>query len=673
VKGLKAWLSRKKAVSNGAPRPSRVSLWESTAVILSRGREKMERDRASLLAGLDGTARELLEGCLDGSDQIDEALRDHLRCWILQSNPGESDFAEGKLWEWLKKPEFAERAYRSCVSRIPMHSRARNELGLLLMAREQYDEAIACLGSAIQGDPGNAVYHNNLGIALRNVGEFEDAFDRFQKAWQLDSTHRDIRGNLFNAAMELDSLDVARSVVDTSSSPKSPSSGSAASIPRISGLPDSDLAWSVFAKAKLALKSDDQEEAELFFEQLLAIDAPAGLTGLGNLAQSRGDFVAAAGGFRKLLAYTPGNSTALYNLALAVASQGNSDTALTLLDRALCISPNTPLFLFKRATLCLGLGRWAEGWRDHEARLRIGAQLSHYGEFDAEAIWRGESVVGKTLAIVGEQGAGDQIQFVRFAAKIADLGAEVAVYCDQPLKRLLASVPGVAKVYSKGEASIPYDFWVPMLSLPRVLGINGESFHASLPYVRPDPLDQQRWRERLREEPALKVGVVWAGNPAYGGESGLDRRRSLALGLLAPLWEAPGVSFYSLQKGPPRQQIRDFQFRHRLLDYADEWLDYADTAAFISALDLVVTVDTSVAHLAGALGKPVWILSRFDACWRWLGDREDSPWYPSARLYRMGPAETWTSVICRVANELSKLAATNDRLACNAKTIRPSK
>ncbi|MCX7175588.1 MAG: tetratricopeptide repeat protein [Proteobacteria bacterium] len=659
MKGLRAWLSRRKAPDEPL-RDSGTFLWESVAAVLANGSEETEQDRAALLDWLDGTARELLEGCLAQKDQLDGKLVDHLRSWILKTDFAESTFAEGKLWEWLKRTQSAESSYRACLSRLPSHSKANNQLGLLLLAKDQYDEAIACLGSAIQSDPGNAIFHNNLGIALWQVGELDDAFSRFHKAWELDPAHPDIRRNLYNAATELNFMGVAKEVVDHALSARKASCGDLGEA--LSGLSNDDPEWPFVAQADLAQKSGDLEQAESLFQALLSKDYLAGRTGLGMLSQTRGDFASAASSFREVAAYNPGNPGAQFNLAVALASQGDFDNALDSLDRSIRIDPTNPRVLYMRATLCLSLGRWEEGWRDYESRLRFGEQLFLYVDFDRGAIWRGESLVGKTVALVGEQGVGDQIQFVRFATKLAESGAEVVVYCGPELKRLVASVPGVAKVCAKGDPFIPYDFWIPMLSLPRVLNINSESFQVALPYVAPQLKDRQYWHSRLGQNLGLKVGVVWSGNPNYGLKAGhLDRRRSLPLELLAPLWEARNVTFYSLQKGRPREQIDAFSLRHELVDYSDEWADYADTAAFMVALDLVITVDTSVAHLAGALAKPVWILSRYDACWRWLNHREDSPWYPSARLFRQEPAESWAPVVKRVANALCELVKGNER------------
>lgn len=643
----------------GSGASSRASLWQAVEAKLSPS----SNGDTSPIDGFAGEERRLLEACLAQRGQLDETLRNYLRRWVLQDDPGEAAFAEGKLWEWLGATEEAEQTYRACLARLPSHAKANNQLGLSLLAKERWDEAIACFGRAIASEPGNAVFHNNLGIALWHVGELEDSLSCFRKAWQLDTANPEIRRNLFKAAMELDVLVVAGEVVDDAlSAEEAGASGPTASMDKL-GVAANDPVWPYAAQAALALQSGDLERAESLYRELLPKEVSIGLTGLGMVSLGRGEFAAAATSFHEVVERSPENPAALYNLAIACVSLGDPVAALDLLDRALAKIPDDPRFLFMRATLCLQLGRWEEGWRDYEARLRFGDHLAQCVGFDPDAIWRGEALRGKTLAIVGEQGAGDQIQFVRFAAQLAESGAEVVAYCDRALQRLFESVPGVARVCASGDPFISYDFWIPMLSLPSALHVDGASLPAKVPYLFPDPGRRQFWRERLRPSSGLKVGLVWGGNPAYGKKGGgLDRRRSLPLDALAPLWGADDVAVFSLQKGPPREQLAGFKFRHRIADNSDEWLDYADTAAFIAELDLVISVDTSVAHLAGALGKPVWILSRYDACWRWMENREDSPWYPSARLFRQGPFEGWGPVVRRVADALSERAGEQARV-----------
>lgn len=636
------------AGDDGAER--RRSAWQAIADRLGAGETGGAAPAGVLAGSFAEKDRRLLEACLEKGDQLDAIHRDYIQAWVLRADVAEADFAEGKLWEWLDQPEAAEQAYRCCLVLQPGHARANNQLGLLLLARESWDEAIACFGRAVEADAENAIFRNNLGIGLWQTGEFDDAIDCYLKAWRADPENPAIRRNLFHAAMEEDRLDIAGEVVE-----KALAGAARPGTPGISG--DPDRIWPFVAQAALVLQGGDPDRAERLYREVAASNEVAGLTGLGMVAASRGRFEEALTYFQEVAAKAPDNPVVHHNLAIARSGLGDLGAALECLDRALSLAPTAPPMRMMRAMIYLQTGRWKEGWRDYEARLRLSELLSSITDFDASAVWKGEPLQGKTLAIVGEQGAGDQIQFARFAGEAADLGAEVVVYCNTPsLKRLMESVPGVTKVCAPGEPFISYDYWVAMLSLPRLLGIEGDRLAPRIPYLFPDASACRRWSECLADIPGLRVGLVWAGNPAYGRKGGgLDRRRSLTLEAMAPFWNVTGIAFYSLQKGQPRDQLADFSKSRLITDYSEEWNDFADTAAFISALDLVISVDTSVAHLAGGLGKPVWILSRHDACWRWLENREDSPWYPTARIFRQAPAEGWGPVVERVKMALVDL------------------
>jgi hypothetical protein len=226
------------------------------------------------------------------------------------------------------------------------------------------------------------------------------------------------------------------------------------------------------------------------------------------------------------------------------------------------------------------------------------------------------------------------------------------------LARLIRTMPGPQRVIAHNEPAPEFDVHCPLLSLPLALGTTLESIPATLPYLAADPDQERAWRIRLAALPGLRVGLVWAGNPrpADRAANAVDRRRSMALSRLAPLGAVPGVSFVSLQKGQRADEAKVPPPGMVLHDWTDELWDFADTAALTAGLDLLISVDTSAVHLAGALGKPVWVLNRYDACWRWLYDRADSPWYPTARLFRQPAYGDWDSVIAEVEAALRERA-----------------
>jgi hypothetical protein len=264
----------------------------------------------------------------------------------------------------------------------------------------------------------------------------------------------------------------------------------------------------------------------------------------------------------------------------------------------------------------------------------------------------------------GEQGLGDALQFVRYAPMVAARGGHVMLQVKAPLRRLLATVPGVQSVVTVDEPPPAFDFHCPMLSLPLAFGTDLATIPASVPYLFADSVATEAWRRRIGTD-GIRIGLVWAG---WSGHN-RNHRRSLSLASLAPLASVKGLRFFSLQKGPPSGELAGRAAALDIVDMAPELDDLADTAAAIAALDLVISVDTSVAHLAGALGKPVWILLPYAPDFRWLLDREDSPWYPTARLFRQPVADTWVPVIARLTGDLHRLAE-GDRGALVAQPTR---
>jgi hypothetical protein len=297
-----------------------------------------------------------------------------------------------------------------------------------------------------------------------------------------------------------------------------------------------------------------------------------------------------------------------------------------------------------------------EGWAEHEFRWR--GILPPHGIDRPQ--WRGEPAAGRRILLHPEQGLGDTLQFVRYAPLLAARGLSVVLEVQRPLLRLMQGMPGVEAVIAAGEKRPEVDLHCPLMSLPFACATDLESIPAATPYLSPPANLEKTWRARVPEQPGsapgLLVGLVWAGNPRPEDVRThyTDKRRSTGLAALAPLAEVAGMRWFSLQKDGATDPAaaRAFDFT----DLMPQVADFADTAALVSQLDLVIAVDTSVAHLAGALGKPVWVLSRFDGCWRWLHGRDDTPWYPSMRLYRQEQPGDWAPVVARVAVDLARLA-----------------
>ena len=298
-------------------------------------------------------------------------------------------------------------------------------------------------------------------------------------------------------------------------------------------------------------------------------------------------------------------------------------------------------------------GDMAAGWREHEWRY-LTPDLRDARRTFTQPQWSGVPMPGATLLVHAEQGFGDTLQFCRYVPLAAARGLRVILEIPGPLTRLLSRLPGVAAIVPSGAPLPAFDVQCPMMSLPFALGSALAGVPAAPSYLRPDPAHAAAWAVRLGTRRGLRVGLVWAGNPRRHSAAlaEVDARRSLASELLAPLFATTNVQFFSLQKdGPP------LPAGLTAIDVMDEMADFADTAALISNLDLVISVDTAVAHLAAAIGRPVWLLDRFDHCWRWLAGRRDTPWYPSMRLYRQPQPGDWGSVLAEVARDLRGLSA----------------
>jgi tetratricopeptide (TPR) repeat protein len=430
------------------------------------------------------------------------------------------------------------------------------------------------------------------------------------------------------------------------------------------------------------------EAARVQFDAALAV-VPRHLKALGNRASVLhllGQVDAALASNDQALAIDPDRLDTLYNRGLMLLELGRLDAALECFDRVLAREPDHAAALGNRGTVLQGLGRLPEAiaafrrvraLRPDDATACVNESLAHLAAGDyatawplyerrwetrlhagrpefTQPQWRGEAdIAGKTILLYAEQGFGDTLQFCRYAPLLASR-AHVVLLVPSALRRLLATLSDRVTVIDETNPLPPFDLQCPLLSLPLAFNTRVGSIPADVPYLSADQSALARWRQRLDRLPGRKIGLVWAGRSAGAQmETRMrDRRRSLALASLARLAELPDVSLVSLQKGDASSQAAETRADIVLHDWTWELNDFADTAALVAALDLVISVDTSVAHLAGALGRPVWILNRFDACWRWLQDRTDSPWYPTARLFRQTAPGDWNGVIAEVVAAL---------------------
>jgi hypothetical protein len=396
------------------------------------------------------------------------------------------------------------------------------------------------------------------------------------------------------------------------------------------------------------------EDAEADYEKSIALDPSLAEThnNLGLLHWRFGRLEQAFACFDRALALRPDFHAVLNNKAVVLLHLQLLDEAFATLHRSLAAVPNDAQTLFYLATLQLLTGDFERGWLAREARWR----LPSVGLVDrgfSQALWRGDQPLeGKTILLHSDEGLGDAIQFARYVPMVAARGAKVILEVEPPIRQCLGGITGVAECV--GRSSTPaFDLHCPLGTLPLAFGTRLDTIPLAQGYVpAPPPARVEAWDNRLGPRTRFRVGLVWAGNPDHKN----DHNRSMTLRTLAPLLDCD-VQFVSLQKGVRDQDRALLAERPGIVDLTQHLTDFSETAALISCLDLVISVDTSVAHLAGALGAPVWTMVPFNPDWRWLLSRDDSPWYQSMRLFRQPERGDWASVVDSIRRELQSLVS----------------
>jgi Flp pilus assembly protein TadD len=370
---------------------------------------------------------------------------------------------------------------------------------------------------------------------------------------------------------------------------------------------------------------------------------------MGLVQEKTGQMDQAAALYREATRLRPDFPEAHMNLGVALERQGRYEQSLAQLEEAIRLRGDYALARMNRAVALLRLGDYRQGWQEYEWRFGV-RDFALPATQPPRPVWDGSEPAGRTILVRAEQGMGDTLQFARYIPLLIARGARVFLETQPPLKPLLAGIYGLSGATVQGEAPPPHDVQIAMMSLPRIFGTELATVPALVPYLTPDPARVSAWSGRFAGETGLKVGLVWAGNPGFPG----DALRSLDFAVYAPLAQAPGVVFYSLQKGEAAAQAKNPPPGMRLIDLGPDLNDFADTAAALAHLDLLISVDTSIVHLAGAMARPVWTLVPFVPDFRWLLKREDSPWYPTMRLFRQGSANDWAGVIGRIAEALKE-------------------
>jgi tetratricopeptide (TPR) repeat protein len=564
-----------------------------------------------------------------------------------------------------------DEAHRLISQAIKINSqsaKARSNLALVLQHLGRPEQALASLDKALSIERDNLLALNNRGHILWQLKRPEEALESLDRALAIKPDYADALCNRGNALADLRRLDEAllsydqALAINPQDAPTFNNRGNVLwalerreeaiqSYDKALALSPYDL--SVLKDrgiALLALKRG--EDALACFDRALAIKPgdPYLVFKRGSALISLNRYEEALDCFDQAFAVAPGDADALDDRGNVLAALQRHAEALASYDQALAISPDSAKAHWNRALTLLRVGDFDEGWKEYEWRWKVNASWVPSHDFPQHLLWLGDKPIkGKTIVLHAEQGFGDTIQFVRFLPLVAALGANVVLEVQPALKILLSDVEGADKVIGKGEELPPFDFHCPLLTLPLALKIQVETIPAITPYLSAPEERMALWASRLPKSDGPRIGVGWAGNPDFAN----DRMRSIGLAPLTPLFSLPGFQFVSIQKDLRAGDQEILRNHPHVIHLGDKLTDFSDTAAVMSLLDLIISSDTAPVHLAGALRRPVWILLDQLSDWRWMLNREDSPWYPTARLFRQPKLDDWASVVERVTAELN--------------------
>lgn len=553
---------------------------------------------------------------LQQQEKYDEAVAQHQRAIDLKPDFAEAHHSLANALQLQNQLEAAIAAYQQALAIRPNYPEALNNLGNAYQEFGQPEQAIAQYQKALEFRPNFAEAYSNLGALLKDQHKLDEAIAYFQKAIELRPDYAEVHNNLGNAYQEQNKID----------------------------------------------------EAIACYRRALEINPELAEThsNLGNMLQQQGEFEAAFDHFQQALRIQPDFAGAYNNLGIALRNCNRIEEAFEAYDRAIELKPEFVEAHWNKALTYLLAGDLKQGFADYEWRF----QWSKFQEqnpprpFPGDR-WDGSPLNGKTILLHTEQGMGDAIQFIRYVPIVVELGGRVIVECHPPLVNLFQHLPRIAEVIPYGKPLPAFEVHAPLMSLPFILGTTMATIPAVVPYLgggtggedEGDEGDGGDGGDKKLVESALKIGLVWNGNP----QNPYNRSRAVPLAKLLSLAELPQVQLYSLQKEIQAADLELLQAHPEIQDLREQLRDFVDTAAWIQQLDLVISVDTAVTHLAGALGKPVWLLLPFAPDWRWLLDREDSPWYPTMRLFRQPSYGDWDSTIEQMTSALLQKLGLGDR------------
>jgi Flp pilus assembly protein TadD len=520
----------------------------------------------------------------------------------LMHTPGEI-FAHAVQLHQQGDLRAAEALYRQVLTADPANAPALNYLGMIACQLGDFNAAGEFFRRAIRVRPNEYGFYNNLGMVYDRLERPADAITCYEEALRYAPNSPDVHLGIANALYRLDRLDEAKAHLQTA----------------------------------LTLRPN----------------YPQAHNNLGDVLIRQGQPEEAVASFQQALRLHPQYADAHNNLGFALKELGRLDEAEAEFTEALRLAPDHVDAHLNRSILQLLRGETEHGWLDYLYWRWVAKRLAQRDL--GRPSWDGSPLHGRTILLHSEQGLGETIQFIRFASPVKALGGTVIVQCPAPLLRLLETAPDVDRLVADEEVLPPFDVHAPLLSVPALLNTTLATLPARVPYLRAEPALVEHWRNELASLSGLKVGIAWQGSTMFR----TDRQRSVPLARFAPVAAVPGVQLIALQIGPAVDQIRAISRHFQVLDLTlrrnPSTDSFQETAAIMQNLDLIISTDTSVPHLAGALGLPVWLALAHVADWRWLMNRSDSPWYPTMRLFRQPQPGDWHSVFTAIATELQTL------------------
>jgi tetratricopeptide (TPR) repeat protein len=583
-----------------------------------------------------------LGGVLHDRENYVESIQCYRKALQIQPDLVAAYYDMGNSFNRLKRYAEAVGSYRKALELKPDFVEAIYNVGNCFMDLNRFDEAAACYRQAIQIDAEFVAAYFNLAISCSELGQTSQAITCYQQALTLKPDMAEAHYNLGLILQENGNQEQAVACYRRALQLK----------PR-------------FAEAYNNLGSVLQEQGKFeaalpCYRQALELkpEYADAHYNLGRLYHEVNRLSEAVACYQESLRLKPDYYKACNNLGKAYQDQLQPDRAIHCYRQALRIKPDYAEAHFNLATACLQTGNLVEGWHEYEWRFKREGWQKIYPHRLTKPRWHGEPFARQTLLVHAEQGQGDIIQFVRYLPMVKALGGTVVFETRESLTGLLENFPGIDRLTVLSADAPPaqdqFDLYAPLLSLPGIFRTMLTTIPAAIPYIHAEPAKSACWKHRM-DHSGLKVGLVWVGTAT-------DPRRACPLAKFGPVTEIDGISVYGLQKGPAAQELKAKGLPEGVVitNLGDELRDFTDTAAVIENLDVVISIDTAVAHLAGAMGKPVWLLLPYSPDWRWLLHRTDSPWYPTMRLFRQPQPADWDSVVQAIALKLKSLNGVGD-------------